>query len=102
MSLLENIEIASDLEFSNTRHFAAKVYENILRDYHRAILENISALRKNLHTLMVHYLIHTFKQHKQLWHILNNKFMNQKSYTKKRTNKIFNSMSKTKKILWQN
>ena len=39
-------EIASDSEFSNTRHFAAKVYENILRDYHRAILENISALRK--------------------------------------------------------
>ena len=39
-------EIASDMEFSNTRHFAAKVYENVLRDYHRAILENISALRK--------------------------------------------------------
>ncbi len=39
-------EIASDREFSNTRHFAAKVYENILRSYHRAILENISALRK--------------------------------------------------------
>lgn len=39
-------EIASDSEFSATRHFAAKVYENILRDYHRAILENISALRK--------------------------------------------------------
>lgn len=39
-------EIASDSEFSRTRHFAAKVYENILRDYHRAILENISALRK--------------------------------------------------------
>ena len=39
-------EIASDLEFSNTRHFAAKVYENVLRTYHRAILENISALRK--------------------------------------------------------
>lgn len=39
-------EIASDLEFSATRHFAAKVYENILRSYHRAILENISALRK--------------------------------------------------------
>ncbi|MFK2824015.1 dynamin family protein [Malaciobacter sp. WC5094] len=39
-------EIASDLEFSNTRHFAAKVYENVLRSYHRAILENISALRK--------------------------------------------------------
>ena len=39
-------EIASDIEFSTTRHFAAKVYENVLRDYHRAILENISALRK--------------------------------------------------------
>jgi len=39
-------EIASDLEFSNTRHFAAKIYENVLRTYHRAILENISALRK--------------------------------------------------------
>lgn len=39
-------EIASDREFSNTRHFAAKVYENILRSFHRAILENISALRK--------------------------------------------------------
>lgn len=42
----KNREISSDLEFSNTRHFAAKVYENILRSYHRAILENISALRK--------------------------------------------------------
>ena len=39
-------EIASDIEFSTTRHFAAKVYENVLRNYHRAILENISALRK--------------------------------------------------------
>ena len=39
-------EIASDIEFSNTRHFAAKVYENVLRAFHRAILENISALRK--------------------------------------------------------
>ncbi|MEN8717500.1 MAG: dynamin family protein [Sulfurovum sp.] len=39
-------EIASDSEFSNTRHFAAKAYESILRSYHRAILENISALRK--------------------------------------------------------
>jgi len=42
----KNREIASDAEFSNTRHFAAKVYENVLRSYHRAILENISALRK--------------------------------------------------------
>jgi len=39
-------EIASDTEFSNTRHFAAKVYENVLRTFYRAILENISALRK--------------------------------------------------------
>lgn len=39
-------EISSDLEFSTTRHFAAKVYENVLSHYHRAILENISALRK--------------------------------------------------------
>ncbi len=39
-------EIASDGEFSNTRHFAAKVYEHILKTYHRAILENISALHK--------------------------------------------------------
>jgi len=39
-------EIASDGEFSNTRHFAAKIYEHLLRGYHRAILENISALRK--------------------------------------------------------
>jgi len=38
--------IASDTEFSNTRHFAAKVYENVLKDFHTAILENISALRK--------------------------------------------------------
>mgnify|MGYP005985004483 CR=1 FL=1 len=44
--LRKHREIASDLEFSNTRHFAAKVYENVLSSYHRAILENISALRK--------------------------------------------------------
>ena len=42
----KNRDIASDLEFSATRHFAAKVYENILVNYHKAILENISALRK--------------------------------------------------------
>jgi len=42
----KNREIASDLEFSSTRHFAAKVYENVLKQYHRSILENISALRK--------------------------------------------------------
>ncbi|RBQ29079.1 dynamin family protein [Aliarcobacter vitoriensis] len=39
-------EIASDIEFSNTRHFAAKVYENVIRAFYKAILENISALRK--------------------------------------------------------
>ena len=39
-------EIASDLEFSLTRHFAAKVYENVLSSYYNAMLENISALRK--------------------------------------------------------
>jgi predicted GTPase len=39
-------EIASDLEFSNTRHFAAKVYENILNSFQGSILENISAFRK--------------------------------------------------------
>lgn len=42
----KNRDVASDAEFSTTRHFAAKVYENVLRSYHRAILENISALRK--------------------------------------------------------
>lgn len=39
-------EIASDIEFSNTRHFAAKIFENVLKSYYTAILENISALRK--------------------------------------------------------
>lgn len=42
----KNREIASDIEFSNTRHFAAKVYENVIRLFYKAILENISALRK--------------------------------------------------------
>jgi hypothetical protein len=42
----KNREIASDIEFSNTRHFAAKVYENVIRFFYKAILENISALRK--------------------------------------------------------
>ncbi|WP_375724659.1 dynamin family protein [Arcobacter sp. KX21116] len=42
----KNRDVASDVEFSTTRHFAAKVYENVLISYHRAILENISALRK--------------------------------------------------------
>ena len=39
-------EIASDLEFSRTRNFASKVYENILVDYHNAIEGNISAFKK--------------------------------------------------------
>jgi len=39
-------EIASDLEFANTRQFVAKVYENIILAYHRAILGNTSAIHK--------------------------------------------------------
>lgn len=39
-------EIASDLEFANTRQFVAKVYENILFFYHSAILGNISQVHK--------------------------------------------------------
>jgi ribosome biogenesis GTPase A len=39
-------QIASDLEFANTRQFVAKVYENVLLSYHRAILGNIRALHK--------------------------------------------------------
>ncbi len=42
----KNREIASDLEFANTRQFVAKVYENIILSYHSAILGNISALHK--------------------------------------------------------
>jgi len=39
-------EIASDLEFSKTRNFASKVYENILFDYHSGIEGNIAAFKK--------------------------------------------------------
>ena len=39
-------EIASDLEFANTRQFVSKVYENILLPYDRSILANIDALHK--------------------------------------------------------
>ena len=39
-------EIASDLEFANTRQFVAKVYENVLLAYHRSILLNISDVHK--------------------------------------------------------
>lgn len=39
-------EIASDLEFANTRQFVSKVYENITLPYHLAILGNIDALHK--------------------------------------------------------
>ena len=42
----KNREIASDLEFANTRQFVAKVYENIILSYHSAILGNIAALHK--------------------------------------------------------
>ncbi|MDF1880947.1 dynamin family protein [Sulfurimonas sp. MAG313] len=39
-------DIASDIEFSNTRNFASKVYENVLIHYHSAIEGNISAFKK--------------------------------------------------------
>ena len=39
-------EIASDLEFANTRQFVSKVYENIILPFHRSILGNIDALHK--------------------------------------------------------
>ncbi|MEA1918923.1 MAG: dynamin family protein [Campylobacterota bacterium] len=39
-------EIASDLEFANTRQFVSKVYENIILSYHTAILKNISTLHE--------------------------------------------------------
>jgi len=39
-------KIASDLEFSKTRNFASKVYENVLIDYHSGIEGNISAFKK--------------------------------------------------------
>jgi len=39
-------EIASDLEFANTRQFVAKVYENVLLAYHRDILFNIADVQK--------------------------------------------------------
>ena len=39
-------EIASDLEFANTRQFVSKVYENIILPYHTAIHGNINALQK--------------------------------------------------------
>ncbi|QSZ41057.1 ATP-binding protein [Sulfurimonas aquatica] len=40
-------EIASDLEFANTRQFVSKAYENIILPYHRLILTNITYLQKN-------------------------------------------------------
>jgi len=39
-------EIASDIEYSNTRHYAAKVYENVLSLYHDSILNATAALRQ--------------------------------------------------------
>ncbi len=39
-------EIASDREFANTRQFVSKVYENVILEYHRATLANISALER--------------------------------------------------------
>jgi len=39
-------EIASDIEYSNTRHYAAKIYENILSCYHDSILNTTAVLRQ--------------------------------------------------------
>lgn len=39
-------EIASDLEFANTRQFVAKVYENILLSYYTSVMGNISDIHK--------------------------------------------------------
>ena len=42
--LYKHREIASDIEFSKTRQFVAKVYENILLPYHQSTLERTSEL----------------------------------------------------------
>jgi len=39
-------KIASGGEFSNTRHFASKIYEYILSYYHESFLNNIASLRE--------------------------------------------------------
>ena len=57
-------EIASDLEFSNTRQFVAKVYENILLPYHDSIVENIS----NVHTQSAFFEGRVGSSYKQLCH----------------------------------
>lgn len=44
--LKKHREIASDRMFADTRQFVAKVYENVLLEYHRATLGNIRALGK--------------------------------------------------------
>jgi hypothetical protein len=40
-------EIASDLEFANTRNFVARVYENFLSYYHGSSEDSIAVMRKN-------------------------------------------------------
>jgi len=40
-------EIASDLEFANTRNFVARVYENFLSFYHASSEDSIAVMKKN-------------------------------------------------------
>ena len=40
-------EIASDLEFANTRNFVARVYENFLSFYHGSSEDSIAVMKKN-------------------------------------------------------
>ena len=44
--LSKNREISSDLEFSQVKRFASKVYENILNTFHTDTLQSIEALNK--------------------------------------------------------
>lgn len=70
--LKKNREIASDIEYSNTRHYAAKVYENVLSIYHDAMLDTTAALRQKFtyfngalsyaHTQIIHATLAHFEQ----------------------------------------
>jgi len=46
--LSKNREISSDLEFSQVKRFASKVYENILNTYHAAILKHMDSLNTKI------------------------------------------------------
>jgi len=44
----KNREIASDLEFSGTRHFASKAFENLLQYYYYTLYENVDVLHQKI------------------------------------------------------